>query len=125
MSSVSIKFEGVDKLVNALNKGTKSSTAAKKVVRRHGTKLTQTMSRNAVFTKGYSTGETQRSIGANSPKFMDGGLEAHVGATTEYAPYLEYGTRFMAAQPFCDKSLKQIEPSFILDLTNAVSSEIK
>lgn len=125
MSRRVVQFSGVDSLQKALASGKDFRPRAQRVVRYHSTKLTQTMMRNAVFTKGYSTGETQRSIGANSPTFSNGGMEGRVGATTEYAPYLEYGTRFMAAQPFCDKSLKQIEPSFYRGLQTIVKNVCK
>ena len=46
---------------------------------------------------GYQTGQTKRSIGL---EIKDDGLTAEVGPTTDYAPYVEYGTRYMVSQPF-------------------------
>jgi len=42
------------------------------------------------------TGATKNSINASS----EGELSWRVGPTTEYAPFLEYGTRHMIARPF-------------------------
>lgn len=85
----------------------------KRVVRKNGSDLQRNMQEKADFTKGYATGETKRSIGL---EITDGGLTAEVGPTTEYAPYLEYGTRFMEAQPFVRPALDEQGKKFISDL---------
>lgn len=89
----------------------------KEVVCRNGARLQQTMMRNANFVKGYQTGQTKRSIELD---ILDGGLTAKVAPGTAYSPYLEYGTRFMEAQPFVKPSLETIRPEFINDLKNLV-----
>jgi HK97 gp10 family phage protein len=76
----------------------------KQVIAKNGAKLQQTMQRNANF-KGHfegnkfvpPTGTTKRSI---SLEIIDGGLTAKVAPGTHYSVYLEYGTRYMSAQPF-------------------------
>lgn len=88
-----------------------------RIVRDDGAALNRTMKQNAVFTKGYSTGETKRRI---STSYKDGGMTAEVGPDTNYAIYLEYGTRFMAAQPFIKKSLDQVAPRFVDHLKELV-----
>ena len=44
----------------------------------------------------YDTGATMNSINATE----EGELAWRVGPTTEYAPFIEYGTRYMTARPF-------------------------
>lgn len=112
--SVQIKIEGADLAAKALMKmEAKHKVAVKRVVKHHGSKLQEGMKRNAVFTGPYSVGETARQVDL---AIKDGGFTAEVGTSTLYAPYLEYGTRFMAAQPFVKKSLDQQAPDFMSDL---------
>lgn len=56
------------------------------------------------------TGTLVRSIRLD---IADQGLTAVVYPTVHYAEYLEYGTRFMNAQPFMRPTLQKIEPMFI------------
>lgn len=112
--AVRIQVTGVKELQQALLKREAEHQAAtKRIIRNHGAKLQRKMMKNAVFTKGYSQGDTQASIGL---EITLSGFAANVGPTTHYAPYLEYGTRFMEAQPFVDKSLQQQKPEFFADL---------
>lgn len=85
----------------------------KRVVRQNGADLQTKMQSKADFKKGYQTGTTKRSIGL---EIKDSGLTAESGPETEYAPYVEYGTRFMEAQPFVRPALEEQKKQFILDL---------
>lgn len=91
-----IFFEGLEELDAKLKKNV-TLNGVKRVVRMHGSELQSKIQEAAVFTRGYSGGYTKRSvdlkIGAN-------GLEASSEPTTEYSPYVEWGTRYMDAQPF-------------------------
>ena len=91
-----IKVTGLDKLQKALKENV-TLDDVKRVVRHNGSELQKKMQGNADFKKGYQTGQTKRSIGL---EVVDSGFTASVGPETEYSPYLEYGTRFMEAQPF-------------------------
>lgn len=103
-----IKVAGTDELEAYLKrKGTLKEI--KMLVRSHGSKLQRTMQRKADFTKGYATGATKNSIELD---IENGGLTAVVQPTTEYSPYLEYGTRFMDAQPFVRPALDEVAPRF-------------
>lgn len=93
-----IKLEGLDKLQKRL-KDNITLDDVKRVVKHNGAQMQEKIQRNADFTKGYATGETKRSIGENL-QFHDDGMTVETGPTTEYASYVEYGTRFMEAQPF-------------------------
>ena len=46
----------------------------------------------------------------------DGGLTAVVAPTTEYAEYVEYGTRFMESQPYVRPALGEQKQIFKKDL---------
>ena len=91
-----IKITGLDELQKALKENV-TLADVKKVVKHHGSELQSLMMDNADFDKGYQTGTTKGSI---TLSINDGGMTAEVEPTTEYSPYLEYGTRFMDAQPF-------------------------
>ena len=91
-----IEIQGMDKLQKALKENV-TLDDVKTVVRHNGAEMQSKIQANAEFKKGYQTGTTKRSIGLN---ITDGGFTAEVEPTTSYSPYLEYGTRFMEAQPF-------------------------
>lgn len=91
-----IKLEGLTELQNKLKKNVKMDDV-RKVVRKNGADMANKMIKSADFDKGYQTGETKRSIELS---VSSNGLTVMAGPTTEYSPYLEYGTRFMDAQPF-------------------------
>ena len=111
-----IKFEGTDKLLKKL-KANATLDDVKKVVRHNGAELQKKIQKNADFTKGYQTGTTKRSVGL---EITDGGLTAESGPETEYAPYLEYGTRFMEAQPFVRPAFEAQEKEFKSDMKKLV-----
>ena len=108
----SIKITGIEKLQGQLKKNV-TMDDVKKVVRHHGSELQSLMQDNAEFNKGYQTGATKGSIGL---KITKGGMTATVEPTTEYSPYLEYGTRFMEAQPFVKPSFNVQKEKFKSDL---------
>lgn len=85
----------------------------KDTVKQNGSELQTFMTRNAVFVKGYATGTTKRSIHST---YSDAGFTVTVEPTTYYSPYLEYGTRFMDAQPFVKPSFNVQKEIFKRDL---------
>lgn len=107
-----IRVEGLDKLAKKL-KDNVNLDDVKRVVRKNGAKLQRGMQQKADFTKGYATGTTKRSIDL---QLADGGFTASSGPTTEYAEYLEYGTRFMEAQPFINPALEAQKGKFLSDM---------
>ena len=98
-----LKVEGLDKLEKAL-KDNVTMNDVKRVVRHHGSQLQRTM-------------QTKRSIGL---EIKDGGFTASVGPETEYSPYLEYGTRFMQAQPFIKPAHDEQKQKFRSDMQKLV-----
>ena len=107
-----VKITGIEKLQVKLKKNIKMDDV-KRVIKNNGAQLQNKMDRNANFVKGYQTGTTKRSIRLDVTDF---GLTAEVGPTTEYSGYLEYGTRYMAAQPFVKPSLEEQEKKFRSDM---------
>ncbi|WP_244325478.1 HK97-gp10 family putative phage morphogenesis protein [Dolosigranulum pigrum] len=111
-----VEINGLSELKKAL--GDKLAMGAvKKIVRINGSEMNQKAVRNAVFTRGYSTGQTRRSITLNIGR---GGLEARVKPGTDYAVYVEYGTRFMSAQPFMRPSFNAQKVQFLSDMQRLV-----
>lgn len=112
----SIKVTGLKELQKAL-KDNVTMDDVKRVVKHNGSQLQEKMQNNAEFSKGYQTGQTKRSIGL---EIADSGLTAEVEPTTEYSPYLEYGTRFMEAQPFVKPAYDAQKAKFKQDMQKLV-----
>lgn len=107
-----VKVDGLEELQKALKENV-TLDDVKKVVRHNGSQLHRKMQNKADFRKGYQTGQTKRSIGL---EIKDGGFTAEVAPETEYSPYLEYGTRFMDAQPFVKPALEEQAEQFKRDM---------
>lgn len=123
-----LRIEGLDKLEKSLKKNVTLSDV-KKVVRQHGSQLQKQMQENADFRGHYAwekgkgrvfkkpTGALKGSIGL---EMKNGGLTAEVEPTKEYAPYVEYGTRFMDAQPFVKPAYNTQKTKFKRDMDKLV-----
>lgn len=110
----SVRIIGDKELYARLDDLTKMD-AIKKIVQRNGSELQRGMMRQTgvSFKKGYVTGQTKRSIQLN---ITNSGFTAEVEPTTEYSPYVEYGTRFMEAEPFVRPSFNAQSVRFKSDL---------
>lgn len=111
-----IKIEGVKELKKALKENA-TMDDVRRVIKTNGAQLQEKIQRNADFTKGYATGTTKRSVTLD---ILPGGMTAEAGPTTEYAEYLEFGTRFMDAQPFVKPALEKQETKFKRDMQKLV-----
>lgn len=111
-----IRIEGLNDLQKKLKKNIKIDDV-KRVVKQNGTELDSKIVKNAEFKKGYQTGTTKRSIALS---LENNGLTAVVEPVTEYSPYLEYGTRFMEAQPFVGLGYTQQKEIFKKDMKKLV-----
>lgn len=111
-----IKFEGLYELEKALKDNVRMDDV-KRVVKHNGSEMQRRMQSKADFNKGYQTGATKRSIGL---EVTDGGMTAEVGPETEYSPYLEFGTRFMDAQPFIKPAWEEQSKKFKSDMDKLV-----
>lgn len=115
-----IKLVGDTELLYKL-KSTKQmeKSAVKTIVSTNGHELNQGMQREmeSAYSKGYSTGETKRSITETSG---DGGMSVEVGPETDYVGYVEYGTRFMSAEPAVRPAFEAQKPKFKSDMEKLV-----
>ena len=106
-----IKLVGVAELDKALKKRV-NMEAVKTVVGKNGDQLNKAMKANAgtAFVKGYSTGDTAGSI---NTELSDAGMTATVSPTTDYA---EFGTRFMAPEPYVRPAFEKQAVQFKKDM---------
>ena len=103
-----IKITGLEKPQKKLGQNA-SVDAIRQVVRQNGGQLQRNMMRKSPV----DTGNMRRSV---HMAIEDSGLTVVVGPTAEYAPYVEYGTRFMSAQPFVRPALEEQKAQFVADL---------
>lgn len=115
----SIKITGIDKLQMKLKKNVQMS-GVKKVVRKNGSELQKKAQKNAPVgtpqstgIPGYVGGTLKRSIGLD---ITDGGMTAEVEPLAEYAAYVEYGTRYMNAQPYLKPAFNEQKEKFKQDM---------
>lgn len=116
-----LEFRGQKALAKKL-RSMKELKAATEIVKQNSSELNKRMKARAVFgrhVKGerYSTGQTRRSI---QTELTDGGLTGVTKPTTEYASYVEYGTRKMQAQPFVRPAFEVQKMLFVSDMERLV-----
>lgn len=85
----------------------------KKVVQMNGAELTS----EAQWKAPLDTGTLERSI---TQTIKDDGLATTVEAGAEYAGYVEYGTRYMAAQPYMRPAFRKQKKKFKKDMERLV-----
>lgn len=107
-----IKFEGIEEIRNELLIK-KNLDAVKTVVKFNGSRLQAGGQRKAPVDTGFMKQHIDLEI-------CDNGLTAKVTPTAEYAAYVEFGTRFMKAQPFMGPALRAQAPNFVNDLKKLV-----
>lgn len=116
-------FEGLHELQVKL-KECQNLDAVKTVVKKNGSRLqSKSMDKAPVGTpestgiKGYVGGTLKRGITLD---IKDNGQSAVVESTVHYAGYVEYGTRFMKAQPYVGPSFNEVKGQFKRDLEKLV-----
>lgn len=116
MSDIKVRWEGISELKAALNKAAATKVASQ-VVKKYGAVLQSKAisNMNSAYRKGYSTGNTARST---SLQLTDGGNTATVAPNTKYFPYVEFGTRFMSAEPTLKPAFDTVVPRFTSELQN-------
>jgi len=117
-SKCKIELQGTKALLDALKSGEKIERV-KRAVKQNGAELNERMQRQTetAYTKGYSVGDTRKSIRTT---IRNGGMAAEVGPTTNYSPYVEYGTRFMDAEPVVRPAIQAQKDQFIRDIEEAI-----
>lgn len=106
-----VKVVGVKHLSAALKRRC-DPALLKQAVKINGAEMHQKSQRNAP----YDTGNLRRSIQLD---ITDGGMTAEVTATAHYAQYVEYGTRYMRAQPYMKPAFNAQKQQFIKDVRKA------
>lgn len=103
-----LKITGTKELEKQLKKNA-TMQDIKNVIRMNGAEMQEKAMRNAPV----DTGSLKRYIMIS---ILDGGLTVRVNSLMNYAPYVEYGTRFMAAQPFLKPAYDKQKIAFKRDL---------
>lgn len=103
-----IQVRGLSKLSKKLKQNQSLETVAI-MVKLNGSEMQNTMQRKAAV----DTGFMKRSI---TLYISDDGMTVTVKPTANYSGYVEYGTRFMEAQPFVRPAYDQQLPIFISDI---------
>lgn len=111
-----VEIQVEQELIKRLKKLNKMDFVKDKV-KKHGGELQENMKQKAtpgvIYVQGYSRGDTKKSIGIS---IKDNGLTAQVGSGMEYTPYVEYGTRFMEAEPVVRPAFNEQKNKFIDDI---------
>ncbi len=108
----SLEVKGAGLLVEHLVKAA-SMTEVKKVVLVNTTELAAHMQKLSPV----DTGFMRRSI---IQAILNAGFTGRVTPTAEYAPYVNFGTRFQAAQPFVTTAFNYQKVKFIADMQKLV-----
>lgn len=106
--TMNIDLDGIDKLVGKLKRNA-TLDDVKKVVKINTTE----MQRSAQQYAPVDTGFLKRAITANVQK---DGFEGVVVSAASYAPYVEWGTRFMYARPHIGPAFEEQKLLFLTDM---------
>lgn len=118
---VDVKIEGLQALISDLDARKYSGKQIRNVVMKNGADLQEDaqkrMTKTVAYVKGYSKGTTRRST---TLSISDDGMTATVAPHTEYFSYIEYGTRYMEAEPTLNPAFQKIKQQFYKDVIGLV-----
>lgn len=118
---VDVKIEGLQALISDLDARKYSGKQIRNVVMKNGADLQEDaqkrMTKTVAYVKGYSKGTTRRST---TLSISDDGMKATVAPATSYFPYVEYGTRYMEAEPTLNPAFQKIKQQFYKDVIGLV-----
>ena len=129
MGSLRFELKGLEELQTKLKKVSKMEEV-ERIVEKHGVDMQRKAVDNASKFRGHyegrgksrrfvrPTGATKRSISVNSGKI--GRFKYRVAPGTDYAAYVELGTRKMSAQPFIKPAFDEQKKLFKNDLERLV-----
>ena len=129
MGSLQFELKGLDKLQAKLQRVAKMEEV-ENIVEKHGEEMQKKAVNNASRFRGHyegrgknrrfvrPTGATKRSISVNSGKIDR--FKYRVAPGTDYAAYVELGTRKMSAQPFIKPAFDDQKRLFKNDLERLV-----
>lgn len=112
MTKNSISFKGIGDLQSKLKRNA-SMSEVKNIVKSNTAEMNRTAQRNAPV----DTGFLRRMI---TMSLTNSGFTGRSTAGAEYSPYPEYGTRFMAAQPFMGPAYREQKEKFKRDMQRLV-----
>lgn len=107
-----VRIDGFDKLEAKLKRNMDLG-AVRTRVRKNGSEMHKKAQKNVPV----DSGNLKRNIELD---ITDNGLTAEVEPTADYAAYVEYGTRFMEAQPYLKPAYDEQKKKFIKDLNELV-----
>jgi HK97 gp10 family phage protein len=105
--SISVRVEGMSGLRRALLNATKEGTRAVQIEVLRSALRIQARARERC---PVDTGRLRNSIAI---ELDEDRLSGSVGTNVDYAPYVEFGTVHMAAQPYLFPSIEEEQPEFI------------
>lgn len=118
---VDVKIEGLQALISDLDARKYTGKQVRNVVMKNGANLQEDaqkrMTKTVAYVKGYSKGTTRRST---TLSISDDGMTATVAPHTEYFSYVEYGTRYMEAEPTLNPAFQKIKQQFYKDVIGLV-----
>ena len=129
MGSLQFELKGLEKLQTKFQRVAKMEEI-ERIVEKHGTEMQKKAVNNASKFRGHyegrgknrrfvrPTGATKRSISVNSGKIDR--FKYRVAPGTDYAAYVELGTRKMSAQPFIKPAFDEQKKLFKNDLERLV-----
>jgi len=95
---VKMKIDGLEEVARAIQELSEKTIRATKAEIRSVAENTERRSKeNLIANRSVVTGTLMRSM---TTEFLEEGLVAEVGTVTEYAPYVELGTRRSRAKPY-------------------------
>lgn len=112
MGKMSVKLEGFDELQTKLKENAKLNVV-KACVRKHGSEMQNTA--HEICPR--ASGRLSDSI---TLELTNEGMTAEVAPHENYAAYVEYGTRFMDAQPYLRPAYLQESQRFKDDLKKII-----
>lgn len=113
---MSVYLEGSYELAEYLGKYKDTVIeGTRKAVKQYGSLLQM----RAMYGAPVDTGTLKRSV---SLKIEDKGLTAVITPTAHYAPYVEYGTRFMRAQPFLVPAFNMVVPNYKMAMNKVMKA---
>lgn len=105
-----VTLTGEKELIRRLNK-LKDKSKVQAVVKTNTLEFEREAKANAPVDTGFLRRGIQSKVG---------NLEGRITSTAEYSGYLEYGTRYMVAQPFMKPAYDQVKDQFKAQLKKAV-----
>ena len=124
MGNIRFELKGLDKLQAKLQRVAKMEEI-ERIVEKNGEAMQKKAVKNAQFKGHYRgkkfikpTGATKKSISVNSSKIDR--FKYRVAPGTDYAAYVELGTRKMSAQPFIKPAFDDQKKLFKRDLERLV-----